>query len=146
MGLGTRAHDIALFVILESPMQMLPDAPSDYYRERECTEFIAQIPVEWDETRVLEAKVGDYVVLARRRGDVWFVGAITDWQARQLDLRFDFLGPGPYEMEFLRDGVNAATRAIDYRKETRTVTADATMKIDLAPGGGWVARVYRPAR
>lgn len=68
MGLGTRAHDIALFVILESPMQMLPDAPSDYYRERECTEFIAQIPVEWDETRVLEAKVGDYVVLARRRG------------------------------------------------------------------------------
>ncbi|MDI6449004.1 glycoside hydrolase family 97 protein [Anaerobaca lacustris] len=146
MGLGTRAHDIALFVILESPMQMLPDAPSDYYRERECTEFIAQIPVEWDETRVLEAKVGDYVVLARRRGDVWFVGAITDWQARQLDLRFDFLGPGPYEMEFLRDGVNAATRAIDYRKETRTVTADATMKIDLAPGGGWVARIYRPAR
>lgn len=146
MGLGTRAHDIALFVILESPMQMLPDAPSDYYRERECTEFIAQIPLEWDETRVLEAKVGDYVVLARRRGDVWFVGAVTDWQPRQFDLRFDFLGPGPYEMEFLRDGVNAATRAIDYRKETRTVTADATMKIDLAPGGGWVARVYRPAR
>lgn len=146
MGLGTRAHDIALFVILESPMQMLPDAPSDYYRERECTEFIAQIPVEWDETRVLEAKVGDYVVLARRRGDVWFVGAITDWQARQFDLRFDFLGPSPYEMEFLRDGVNAATRAIDYRKEKKTVTADATMKIDLAPGGGWVARIYRPAR
>lgn len=146
MGLGTRAHDIALFVILESPMQMLPDAPSDYYRERECTEFIAQIPVEWDETRVLEAKVGDYVVLARRRGDVWFVGAITDWQPRQFDLRFDFLGPGPYEMEFLRDGVNAATRAIDYRKETRTVTADGTMKIDLAPGGGWVARIHRPAR
>ena len=146
MGLGTRAHDIALFVILESPMQMLPDAPSDYYRERECTEFIAQIPVEWDETRVLEAKVGDYVVLARRRGDVWFVGAITDWQPRQFDLRFDFLGPGPYEMEFLRDGVNAATRAIDYRKETRNITADGTMKIDLAPGGGWVARIYRPAR
>jgi len=146
MGLGTRAHDIALFVILESPMQMLPDAPSDYYRERECTESIAQIPVEWDETRVLEAKVGDYVVLARRRGDVWFVGAITDWQARQFDLRFDFLGPGPYEMESLRDGVNAATRAIDYRKETRTVTADATMKIDLAPGGGWVARIHKPAR
>ena len=146
MGLGTRAHDIALFVILESPMQMLPDAPSDYYRERECTEFIAQIPVEWDQTRVLEAKVGDYVVLARRRGDAWFVGAITDWQARQFDLRFDFLGPGPYEMEFLRDGVNAATRAIDYRKEKKTVTADATMKIDLAPGGGWVARIYRPVR
>lgn len=146
MGLGTRAHDIALFVILESPMQMLPDAPSDYYRERECTEFIAQIPVEWDQTRVLEAQVGDYVVLARRRGETWFVGAITDWEPRQFDLRFDFLDAGSYEMEFLRDGANAATRAIDYKKEKRNVTADTMMKIDLAPGGGWVARIYRPAR
>jgi len=146
MGLGTRAHDIALFVILESLMQMLPDAPSDYYRERACTEFIAQIPVEWDETRVLEARVGDYVVLARRRGEVWFVGAITDWEPRQFDLRFDFLGAGQYEMELIRDGVNAAARAIDYRKETRTVPADRMMKVDLAPGGGWVARIYRPAR
>lgn len=146
MGLGTRAHDIALFVILESPMQMLPDAPSDYYRERECTEFIAQVPVEWDETRVLEARVGDYVVLARRRGELWFVGAITDWEPRQFELRFDFLDAGPYEMESLRDGVNAATRAIDYRKETRTVPTDRMMKVDLAPGGGWVARIYRPAR
>ncbi|HPY52341.1 MAG TPA: glycoside hydrolase family 97 C-terminal domain-containing protein, partial [Sedimentisphaerales bacterium] len=129
-----------------SPMQMLPDAPSDYYRERECTEFIAQIPVEWDQTRVLEAQVGDYVVLARRRGETWFVGAITDWEPRQFDLRFDFLDAGSYEMEFLRDGANAATRAIDYKKEKRNVTADTMMKIDLAPGGGWVARIYRPAR
>jgi len=90
--------------------------------------------------------VGDYVVLARRRGELWFVGAITDWEPRQLELRFDFLDAGPYEMESLRDGVNAATRAIDYRKETRTVPTDRMMKDDLAPGGGWVARIYRPAR
>ncbi len=143
MGLGTRAHDLALFVILESPMQMLPDAPSDYYRERECTEFIARMPVEWDETRVLEAKVGDYVALARRRGEAWFVGAITDWEARTFALTLDFLEGGTYEMELIRDGANAATRAIDYKKETREVTAGQTIQIDLAPGGGWVARIYR---
>ena len=144
MGLGTRAHDLALFVILESPMQMLPDAPSDYYRERPCTEFIAQMPVEWDETRVLEAQVGDYVVLARRSGDIWYVGAITDWEPRQFDLAFDFLSDEPYEMELIRDGANAAARAIDYRKERQKVARGQTIHLDLAPGGGWVARI-RPA-
>lgn len=142
MGLGTRAHDIALFVVFESPLQMLPDSPSDYYRERECTEFIAKIPVEWDETRVLDAHVGEYVVLARRRGQEWFVGAITNWEPRPFDLKLDFLGSGSYEMELIRDGANAATRAIDYKKETQKVTPGQTIHIDLAPGGGWVARIY----
>ena len=143
MGLGTRAHDIALFVVFESPLQMLPDSPSDYYRERECTEFIAEIPVEWDETRVLDARVGEYVVLARRRGQEWFVGAITNWEPRPFDLKLDFLDSGSYEMELIRDGANAATRAIDYKKETQKVTPEQTIHIDLAPGGGWVARIYR---
>lgn len=143
MGLGTRAHDMALFVILESPMQMLPDAPSDYYREHECTEFIAQIPVEWDETRVLEAKVGDYVILARRRGSTWFVGAITDWDRRRFDLRLDLLDEGSYEMEAIRDGINADVRAIDYKKEKRRVAKGQAISIDLVPGGGWVARIER---
>ncbi len=142
MGLGTRAHDIALFVVFESPLQMLPDSPSDYYRERECTEFIAEIPVEWDETRVLDARVGEYVVLARRRGQEWFVGAITNWEPRPFDLKLDFLDSGSYEMELIRDGANAATRAIDYKKETQKVTPEQTIHIDLAPGGGWVARIY----
>ncbi|UCD50189.1 MAG: glycoside hydrolase family 97 catalytic domain-containing protein [Phycisphaerales bacterium] len=143
MGLGTRAHDLALFVILESPMQMLPDAPSDYYRERECTEFIAQIPVQWDETRVLEARLGDYVVVARRWGETWFVGAITDWDRRQFDIKLDFLGDGSYGMEAIRDGLNADVRAIDYKKETQQVRRGQTVHIDLAPGGGWVARIER---
>ena len=143
MGLGTRAHDLALFVILESPMQMLPDAPSDYYREHECTEFIARIPVEWDETRVLEARAGDYVVLARRRGSTWFVGAITDWERRSFDLRLDFLDDGRYEMEAICDGANADTRAIDYKKEMQKVEWGQTVHVDLAPGGGWVGRIER---
>ena len=143
MGLGTRAHDLALFVILESPVQMLPDAPSDYYREHECTEFMAQIPVEWDETRVLEAKVGDYVMLARRRGSTWFVGAITDWDRRKFELRLDFLDDGAYAMEAIRDGINADVRAIDYKKENRAVRKGQTLELDLVPGGGWVARISK---
>jgi len=143
MGLGTRAHDLALFVILESPMQMLPDAPSDYYREHECTEFIARIPVEWDETRVLEARVGDYVVLARRRGTTWFVGAITDWDRRPFEIKLDFLDDGRYEMEAIRDGLNADVRAIDYERYEQAVQRGQTISVDLAPGGGWVARLEK---
>jgi len=143
MGQGTRAHSIALFIILESPMQMLPDAPSDYYREHECMEFISHIPVVWDEIRVLEAKLGNYVVLARRDGCEWFVGAITDWQPREFDIRFDFLDKGSYQIEVIRDGINADIRAIDYKKETGTIRKGENRTIKLAPGGGWIARIYK---
>ncbi len=139
MGQGTRAHSMAQFVIYESPMQMLPDGPSDYYRERECTEFISKIPVEWDDLKVLRAKLGEYTVLARKNGDNWYIGAITDWQERSFDIRFDFVGEGKYTMEYIEDGINAGTRAIDYKKKSRTITAGDMMKINLASGGGWVA-------
>jgi alpha-glucosidase len=140
MGLGTRAHDIALFGILESPMQMLPDGPSDYYRERHCTEFIAQIPVEWDETRVIEARLGDFVVLARRNAGVWYLSCITDWESRDFEVSLDFLGDGSWQLAMIRDGVNADQRAIDHIHEERVVSRDTTLKISLAPGGGWIGR------
>ena len=143
MGQGTRAHAMALFVVLESPMQMLPDSPSDYYRERECMEFLSKIPVEWDETVVLDAKVGDYVLLARRNGDEWFVAAITDWSTREFDLTFNYLNEGNYKMEYIRDGINADIRAIDYKKESEIVNKNTIKHIELAPGGGWLARIYK---
>ncbi len=111
MGQGTRAHAMALFVILSSPMTMLPDSPSDYYREQECTDFLANIPVEWDETRLLEGKIGRYTILGRRAGDQWFVGAITDWGARKFTLNTDFLNTGKYQVDIISDGINADTRA-----------------------------------
>ncbi len=143
MGQGTRAHSMALFVILESPMQMLPDSPSAYLRERECTEFIAGIPTEWDEIKVLEAKMGDYTILARRSGEDWFVGAITDWEARDFKLSLDFLDEGTYDMEFIEDGINAETMAIDYRKGTEKVTNATKKRIQMAPGGGWIAKLIK---
>ncbi|SDC98355.1 glycoside hydrolase family 97 protein [Niabella drilacis] len=138
---GTRAHSMALFVILNSPMTMLPDAPSDYEREKECTDFLARIPVTWDETRLLAGKIGQYTALARRNGNNWFVGAITDTLARNLELKMDFLPPGSYKITIIRDGINADKRAEDYLRTETVMEAGSTLKLDLAPGGGWVARI-----
>ena len=115
MGQGTRAHAMALFVILSSPMTMLPSSPSDYYREKECTDFLAKIPVEWDETRLVKGKISKYTVLARRSGTEWYVGAITNKDNRMLDLSTDFLKPGKYHLEAIEDGINANTSATDYK-------------------------------
>jgi alpha-glucosidase len=143
MGMGTRAHSMALFVIMASPMQMLPDSPSDYYREKECTEFISKIPVEWDDLKVLEAKIREHTVLARKHGDDWYVGAITNWDPKELEIVFDFIDHGQYQMEFIEDGINADTRAIDYMKRTRGISKGDSINIKLAPGGGWVARLIK---
>jgi alpha-glucosidase len=142
MGLGTRAHSIALMVIFESPLQMIPDSPSDYYREPEVTRYLAGIPTEWDDTRVLHAKLGDYVALARRNGESWYVGAITDWTARDLELDFSFLEKGRrYRAEILKDGPNSDIRAIDYKMEQQEFGAGDRLKVSLAAGGGWVAKL-----
>jgi alpha-glucosidase len=139
MGQGTRAHAIALWVVLNSPMTMLPDSPSDYYREDECTRFIAKLPVVWDETRLLEGKIGEYTVMARRSATQWYVGAITNWDKRTIKLETNFLPPGNYRVEAIADGVNADKRAEDYRKEEKSFTAGEVLHLKLAPGGGWVA-------
>ncbi|NQU54244.1 MAG: glycoside hydrolase family 97 protein [Bacteroidetes bacterium] len=143
MGMGTRAHSMALFVVLESPMQMLPDSPSDYYKEKECTDFISKIPTEWDDLKVLQAKIGEHTVVARKNGDNWYIGAVTNWDAKSLEINLDFLDDGKYEMEFIEDGINADTRAIDYLKKTKIVNNGETITINLAPGGGWIARLVK---
>ena len=141
MGQGTRAHSMALFVILNSPMTMLPDSPSDYYREKECTDFLAEIPVVWDETQLLMGKIADYSVLARRSGNEWYIGAITDWNERSLDLKTDFLASGKYRIEAITDGVNSGSRAEDYRKIEKDFRSGDVLNLRLASGGGWVARI-----
>lgn len=141
MGQGTRAHSMALYIILNSPMTMLPGSPSDYYRERECTDFLARIPVEWDETRLLEGKISKYTVLARRAGAEWHVGAITNGDPRTIELTTDFLKPGKYRIEIIEDGINAGTAATDYKLLRRRINAGETLKLNLAAGGGWLARI-----
>ena len=138
VGLGTRAHFMSLPVLFESPMTMLPDSPADYLKEDECTSFLGKIPTVWDETRVIDAKIGEYVIIARRSGDDWFLAAITNWHPRELTVNLDFLGTGNYKLEAIKDGVNANTRAIDYKKENSNVKSSSNVKMNLAQGGGWV--------
>ncbi|HTN06917.1 glycoside hydrolase family 97 protein [Agriterribacter sp.] len=141
MGWGTRAHAMALFIILHSPMTMLPGSPSDYYREKECTDFLARIPVEWDETKLLMGKISKYTVLARRSGTEWHVGAITNDDRRTIELPTGFLAPGKYQIEIIEDGINAGTAATDYKLSRRQINAGEILKLELAPGGGWLARI-----
>ncbi|HBB91954.1 MAG: hypothetical protein A2X22_07395 [Bacteroidetes bacterium GWF2_49_14] len=141
IGMGTRAHFIAMAVTTMSPMQMIPDAPSDYEREPECARFLLNIPVVWDETRVFEAKMGDYVVLGRRSGKDWYLAATTDWTPRDFTLDFSFLPEGTFSLELIRDGINADIRAIDYKMETIKIDRTTKLKVHLAPGGGWVGRI-----
>jgi alpha-glucosidase len=146
MSMGTRAHQLAMYVVYESPLQMLADSPSNYLRERECLDFIAGVPTTWDETRVLSAQVGDWVVVARRRGDAWYIGAMTDWTPRDLDLDLSFLGEGDWKAVVFEDGINATRRAEDYRRVERQVSQHDSLSIRLAPGGGWAARIVRSDR
>lgn len=142
MSLGTRCHQLAMYVVYESPLQMLADSPSNYLREPEAMEFLAAVPTEWDDTRVLDAKIADYVVVARRNGRDWYIGAMTDWTARSLDIDLSFLPEGSFTMEAYQDGVNADKFASDYKKTTSNVNKASKLKINLAPGGGWAARVH----
>ena len=142
LGQGTRAHSLAMAVISYSPMQMVPDAPSVYYAEDECSRFLFSLPVVWDETRAISGKVGEHVAIARRNGSDWYVGAITNWDSRKLSFNLDFLKEGEsYKMEIIRDGVNASTTATDYKYEIRDVKKGDTVHIDLAAGGGWIAKI-----
>ena len=144
MSQGTRCRQLAEYVIFEAPLTMLCDSPSNYLAEPECLQWMAEVPTVWDETVALAGRVGDYAAIARRKGDTWYVGAMTDWEARELeiDLRA-FLPAGRYEVEVFRDGPNADRAARDYVRQTQTVTVAAErhiLPVRMAPGGGWTAR------
>jgi len=141
MGQGTRAHQMAMYTVFESPLQMLSDSPSRYREQQECTNFIRQVPTVWDETVALDGKIGEFIALARKRGETWFIGALTNWDGRELTLDLSFLPKGRYQMESFKDGANANRHAQDYRKETATVEAGQKLKLHLASGGGWTARL-----
>ena len=123
---------------------MLADSPSLYLREDECMQFLAAVPTVWDETRVLHARIGDYLVLARRSGREWYLGAMTDWTPREFEIPLAFLGTGPWRAHIWQDGVNAARCAIDYKARTVDVDGRGKLTIKMAPGGGWVARLVPP--
>ena len=143
MSQGTRCHQLAEYVVFDSPLNMLCDSPSNYMAEPECTEYIAGCPTVWDESVAVNGVLGRFITLARRSGDIWYVGSLNDWKARDLTLDLGFLGDGEWTMEIFRDGINADRAARDYKREYAPVPADRKVKIHMAPGGGWTARITK---
>ena len=140
---GTRVRQLAMYVMYESPLQMLSDSPSLYRANPECFAFMRTAPTVWDETRGLAGRIGAFAAVARRQGAVWHVGAMTDWTARELDIQTDFLGSGVWTAEIFEDGVNADRNATDWRRRTAEVRAGDRLHVKMAPGGGWAARFVR---
>lgn len=136
MSQGTRCRQLAEYMVFDAPFAMLCDAPTAYMQEPECTEFIAKVPTVWDETRILDGKVGEFIVSAKRKGDTWYIGAITDWNARTIEIDLKALGITSGTVTMFVDGPNAHRKGIDYQKKTVTVPADGKLKVELAPGGG----------
>ena len=143
MSQGTRCRQLAEYVVFYSPLNMLCDSPSNYMKEKECTEFIAAVPEVWDESRGLAGKVGEYIAIARRSGSDWYVGAMTDWSARELILDLSFLPEESYQVELYKDGVNADRAACDYRKEVTDLPSDRKITVRMAPGGGFAAKIVK---
>ena len=140
MSMGTRCHQLAMYVVYQAPLQMLADSPSKYMKEQESTDFIAQIPTTFDETIALSGEMGEYAVVAKRKGNTWYVGAMTNWTPRDISIDLTPLTLGTErQMEAFSDGVNAHRDATDYRRTQQRVTANAKLEIHLAPGGGWAA-------
>ena len=138
MSQGTRCHQLALYIVLESPLNMLCDSPTHYDREPEYTRFVAGIPTVWDETRVLQGQVGEYIVTARRKGNTWYIGGITNWTERDIEIDLSPFGSAPSTL--FSDGVNAHRRGSDYILSTLDPHL-SSLKIHLAPGGGFVLRI-----
>lgn len=140
---GTRVHQMAMYVVFYVPLQMLSDNPTIYMKEQECTDFITKIPTTFDETLPLDGKAGEYVIVARKKGDTWYVGAMTDWTPRDLTIDFSFLGDGAYRAVVFRDGVNSDRDATDYKKEVIDIKKGEKLPVRLMNGGGWAAIIEK---
>ena len=144
MSQGTRCHQLAAYIVHDSPLTMLADNPTIYKEEQECTDFIVSVPNKnIEETRVLQGKLGEFIVMARKVDGNWYVGGMTDWNQREITLDFGFLSEGTYEVTLFSDGVNANKQAEDYRKETFKVTSASMRKINMAFGGGFAMAIVK---
>ena len=143
MSQGTRCRQLAEYVVFESPLNMLCDSPSNYLREPECTRFISDIPTVWDQTLAVDGTIGEYIVMARKKDDVWYIGGLTNWEKREITVDLTFLDKSSYEIELFSDGVNADRAARDYKREIVPLPNNRKLTITLMPGGGFAAKIKK---
>lgn len=142
VGTGTRAFQMSTFICFESGLQMLADNPFNYYRERECTEFITKVPVTWDETKALVAEAGKVLVVAKRKGDKWYVGGMCNGteKVRLMEIPLDFLsGQRTYQATTFEDGINAGRQGADYKKREFVSKKGDLLKVRMVRNGGFAA-------
>ncbi|MFA5849566.1 MAG: glycoside hydrolase family 97 catalytic domain-containing protein [Bacteroidales bacterium] len=143
MSQGTRAHQFGTYIVFDSPLVTLCDAPSAYIKEKESADFIVSIPTYFDFTRVLDGRIGEYIVTARKRGDNWYIGGLNNWTARTIKVDLSFLEGGNYKATIMKDGLNANKRAQDYKKEVIDITTSSVLEIPMAQGGGFAVKIER---
>lgn len=137
MSQGTRCRQLGMYVLYEAPLQMMADSPTAYMKEQESTTFISQIPTTFDETVALDGKVSQYAAIARKKGNTWFIGGLTNWSAREIEFDLSFLEKGTFTAEVFKDGLNAEKDPTDYKREIIKVTNASKFKVQMAPGGGF---------
>lgn len=138
--LGTRCSQMAMYIVYEAPLQMLSDNPTIYTKEQVCTDFLSGVPTFFDETRALDGRFGEYVVMARRKGQDWYIGALSNWTERDLELDISFLPSRNYRAVIFRDGINATRDATDYVREEKTLTP-GKYTFHISPGGGFAIKL-----
>lgn len=143
MTMGTRCHQMAHYIVHESPLTMLADNPTAYMRNQRCTDFISSLPTVFDRMLCTQGEMGRYIVIARQKGDRWYLAGETNWDARTLQLDLSFLPEGDYQMELFQDGPNAGKDATDYSVVSRTVSRTTRLDVAMASGGGFAMKLQR---
>ena len=144
MSQGTRCHQLAMFVVYDNPMQIFAGNPSQAWQEPQFTGLMGSIPTTWTETNVLDAKVGQYIVTARQHGSDWYIGGMSNWTPREINIKFDFLEEGAtYKTTICKDGVNADRYAADYTINETIIKKGDTLKLQMAPGGGFLVKLVK---
>lgn len=141
--MGTRCHQVAHYIVHESQLTMLADNPTIYMKEQECTDFITSLPTVYDEMLCVSGKMGEYIVIARRQGNDWYIAGETNWDARDLTIELPFISAGSYKMTIMKDGINADKAATDYTLEKSEISAPAKLNVHLASGGGFAAKLIK---
>jgi len=143
MSQGTRCHQLAMFVVYDSPMQIFSGNPAQGYLEPQFMELLGGLPTTWDETKILEAKVSDYIITARKKGEEWYIAGMTDWTPREFQLQLDFISNGTYKAELCTDGANAGTYPSDYLVQAFDLEKTKSLTIKMAPGGGFLLKLVK---
>jgi alpha-glucosidase len=140
---GTRCHELAMFVVFDQPLAVFCDSPTEYEKYPDLEEYLSAVPTVFDETKPLDGKLGEYIALAKKKGKDWYVGAMTNWDARDINVDFSFLPAGAtYTADLYTDAVDADKNAEKYEHKTITVNRSTKLNLKLAPGGGAVVHLH----